>query len=173
MKTLFAGVLVAVLVLCGGYAAYAIHDTMTDGTKIVDPGADASRLYTHIMRPTPYSKTWSLMPGEKKMQSSGDPHGSFMTCYVNDKALKSIKNKKGMSDGSIIVSENYGPDKKLESLTVMYKIKGYNPEAGDWFWAKYGPDNGYVLASGKANECVNCHSSKKDNDYLHTASVKQ
>ncbi len=21
----------------------------------------------------------------------------------------------------------------------MYKIKGYNPEGGDWFWVKYSP----------------------------------
>ena len=169
---MLVGGLVAVLVLCFGYAAHAIHDTMTDGTKVVDPGADASRLYTHITRPTPYSKTWSLMPGDKKMSPSKDPHGSFMTCYVNDKALKSIKNMKGVADGAIIVSENYGPDKRLESVTVMYKIKGYNPEAGDWFWVKYGPNNGYVLASGTVNECIACHSAKKENDYIYSAAVK-
>jgi len=23
--------------------------------------------------------------------------------------------------------------------TVMYKVEGYNPDAGDWFWVKYSP----------------------------------
>jgi len=36
-----------------------------------------------------------------------------------------------MADGSIIVMEDYTADKKLEGCTVMYKIKGYNLEAGD------------------------------------------
>lgn len=169
MKRLLVGGLVAVLVLGAGFAAHAMHETDVVGQAIVDPGADASKLYTYIMRPKPYYSSWSLMPGEKKMQSTRDPHGSFMTCYVNDKALKSIKKKTGLAGGSIIISENYGADKKLESLTVMYKIKGYNPESGDWFWAKYGPNNGYVLASGKVDECVACHSSQKDNDFVHSA----
>ena len=63
--------------------------------------------------------------------------------------------------------------KKLESLSLMYKIKGYNPDAGDWFWVKYSPNDGYVLASGKVDACITCHASKKDNDYIHTATVKQ
>jgi hypothetical protein len=171
MKRLLGGSLVAVLVLCVGYAAHAIHETMPSGTMVTDPGADAPKLYNHIMKPKPYT-AWSLMPGEKEMESSSDPHGSFMTCYVNKIALTSIKKKTGMADRSVIVAENYNSEKKLESLTVMYKIKDYNPEAGDWFWAKYDPANGYVLASGKVNECVACHSSKKDNDYLHLVTVK-
>jgi len=170
-RTLMTGFVVS-LVLLVGISAHAVHDTMTDGTKILDPGADAARLYTHITRPTPYNKTWSLMPGEKEMQQSRDPHGSFVTCYVNDKALKSIEKKRGMANGSIIISENYGADKRLESITVMYKIDGFNPGAGDWFWAKYGPNNGYVLASGKADECIACHSSQKANDYIHTLPVR-
>ena len=26
------------------------------------------------------------------------------------------------------------------AVTVMYRTKGYNPEGGDWYWAKYNPD---------------------------------
>ena len=34
-----------------------------------------------------------------------------------------------MEDSSIIVKENYTADKKFVALSVMYKIKGYNPAA--------------------------------------------
>lgn len=60
---------------------------------------------------------------------------------------------------------------KFVALSVMYKIKGYNPEGGDWFWVKYSPD-GKVEASGKVKGCIDCHSKQKDNDYIFTGKVK-
>jgi hypothetical protein len=140
---------------------------------VVQPGADAAKLYTYIMKPKPYYNSWNLMPGAEKLEETKEHHGSFMTCYVNSKALGSMKKKNGMADGSIIVAENYGSDKKLESLTVMYKVKDYNPEAGDWFWVKYDANNGYVMASGKVESCISCHASKKENDYLHTVAAEK
>ena len=77
-----------------------------------------------------------------------------------------------MEDGSIIAKENYTAEKKFVALTVMYKIKGYNPTAGDWFWAKYNPD-GTVAAAGRVKGCIDCHSAKKDNDYIFTGEVKK
>lgn len=65
------------------------------------------------------------------------------------------------------------PNAKLAAITVMYKVKGYNPEANDWYWVKYLPDgsvdkmNGMALA-GKPPGCINCHASDSgaENDYL-------
>ncbi len=76
-----------------------------------------------------------------------------------------------MKNNSIIVKENYTPDKELVAVTVMYKVRGYNPEAGDWFWAKYGP-RFEILAEGKVQDCLTCHSSVKDNDYIFSGKVK-
>jgi hypothetical protein len=76
-----------------------------------------------------------------------------------------------LPDGAIIVKENYSADKKLGALTVMYKVKGYNPQAGDWFWVKYLPD-GKVAVEGKVDACINCHASAKANDYVGTAPLK-
>ena len=79
---------------------------------------------------------------------------------------------KGMANNSIIVKENYSPDKKLVAVTVMYKVKGYNAEAGDWFWVKYGPDFG-TLAEGKVKGCLACHGAAASNDYVFTGTVKK
>jgi hypothetical protein len=29
------------------------------------------------------------------------------------------------------------------------------------------PDNGYVLASGQVDVCIDCHKSRQDSNYLH------
>jgi hypothetical protein len=77
-------------------------------------------------------------------------------------ALTALKEKKPMPDGAIIVKENYGENKeKLMAVTPMYKKKGYNPDAGDWFWAKYGP-KGKVMTAGKVEGCINCHRAQEN-----------
>jgi len=138
------------------------------------PAADAEKLHQYLTKEKPYTE-WKLWPGKGKLYKGTEPHGALLTTYVNDVALKSIKAKKGLKDGSIIVKENYMPDKMLAAVTVMYKVKGYNPEAGDIFWMKYAPD-GKIEVSGKsgmADMCIGCHAKEKGNDYLYTGKVKK
>lgn len=138
------------------------------------PGADAEKLHQYLTKEKPYTD-WKLWPGKGKLYQGTEPHGALLTTYVNNVALKSIKAKKGMKNGAIIVKENYMPDKTLAAVTVMYKVEGFNPEAGDWFWMKYAPD-GKIEASGKTgmvDMCIGCHGKVKGNDYLFTGKVKK
>lgn len=159
------------LFLLTGYQAYAIHETKPAETPVVMPGADAGKLYEYIIKLKPYN-AWELWPGKGKQYKGTEPHGALLTTYINDTAYDSVKKKKFMTDGAIIVKENYTADKKFVALSVMYKVKGYNPEAGDWFWARYSPD-GKVEASGKARGCIGCHEKNKDNDYIFTGGLKK
>jgi hypothetical protein len=138
------------------------------------PAADSEKLHQYLTKEKPYTE-WELWPGKGKLYKGTEPHGALLTTYVNDVALKSIKAKKGLKDGSIIVKENYMPDKMLAAVTVMYKVKGYNPEVGDIFWMKFAPD-GKIEVSGKsgmADMCIGCHTKVKGNDYLFTGKVKK
>ncbi|HBR20991.1 MAG TPA: hypothetical protein DD713_00235 [Nitrospiraceae bacterium] len=135
------------------------------------PGPNAEKLNEYIVRYDPY-KSWELWPKKGKLYKGTEPHGALLTTFINSTAHFSIKKKKGMEDGSIIVKENYSADKKFAALSVMYKIKGYNPDGGDWFWAQYDPD-GKAIAAGKVKKCIDCHSTKKDNDYIFTGGVKR
>jgi hypothetical protein len=73
-----------------------------------------------------------------------------------------------MPDGAIIAREHYGKDKKtLMAVTPMYRIKGYNPEGGDWYLGKYGAD-GSVQKAGKAKGSIQCHNVKKADDWIFT-----
>ncbi len=65
----------------------------------------------------------------------------------------------------IEVKENYSPSHELKAITVMYKIKGYNPDDGDWFWVKYSA-KGKTLKAGKPGGCIGCHATRVANDYV-------
>lgn len=89
-----------------------------------------------------------------------------MKKYINPIAQKGLDNAaQELPTGSIVVKENYMPDKKLAAVTVMYKAPGdYNEENANWFWLKR-LANGEVEAAGKVESCQVCHD-KSEIDYL-------
>ena len=100
------------------------------------------------------------------------PHGAFLKMYLNRYAISSPKQ---MPHRSIVIKENYGPDKQtLMAITVMYRMKGYDPQHNDWYWVKYNPDGSTALAppekggmplAGKVAGCIQCHSESADSDF--------
>jgi hypothetical protein len=135
------------------------------------PATDGKALWAYLTGGK-YQEKFALWPGKGKLYQGKEPHGALLTTYVNAKALEAIDGKKGvMAPGSIVVKENYKPDKTLAATTVMFKADKYNPEANDWFWAKYAPD-GSIQKEGKVGGCIGCHGQVKDNDYLFTGKLK-
>ena len=69
------------------------------------------------------------------------------------------------------------PDKTLGAVTVMYRVNGYDPDAGDWFWAKYKAD-GSIAKAGKVAGCIGCigcigcHAAVINNVWIFTGPVK-
>jgi len=132
------------------------------------PGADPAALWNYFTKESPY-KTWKSWPDFAGMQSGRSPHGPKVRVFVNDIALKA--DKKPLPPGSLEVKEGYNEAGQMTSITVMYKVKGYNPAAGDWFWAKYAPQ-GQAGPFGKPRGCVGCHAVKADNDYVLVHTLK-
>ncbi|MCC6347450.1 MAG: cytochrome P460 family protein [Nitrospirales bacterium] len=164
--------LAAAVVLLPGAVTYAIHETIPSETQAALPGADAQKLGEYILQGNPYTR-WKMWPGKGKFYKGTEPHGTLLTTYVNDVAYESIRSGKGvLSDGSLIVKENYTADKVLASLTVMYKVKGYSPKAGNWFWAKYTPE-GNAEAAGDLEMCIGCHGQNRENDYIMTEKLRK
>ena len=129
--------------------------------------ADPGKVWIHITKCNPYLG-WGTWPGYPGIYPGKSPHGAFLKLYANGLALKAAREGKPMPNGAIIVKENYGKDQKtLMAITPMYKLKGYNPEGGDWFWAKYKPD-GTVEKSGKVKGCIDCHRVQEEKDWLFT-----
>jgi hypothetical protein len=130
------------------------------------PDADGKALWKYITETNPYLG-WAIWPGFATMQKGQSPHGAWIKYYVNGIAMKAARaGQDSMPYGAILVKENYAKDKKtLESLTPMYRVKGYNPDAGDWFWAKFSPD-GKIIAEGKIKSCIACHQAAADYRFL-------
>ncbi|MDF1554973.1 MAG: cytochrome P460 family protein [Deferrisomatales bacterium] len=142
------------------------------GAQPTPTGADLSGTALWSSLQAQKYTTWKMWPGKTALYQGTEPHGALLTTYVNGAALDAIQGKRGtMTAGAIVVKENYMPDKMLAAITVMYKVKGYNPSSGDWFWAKYTPQ-GKVEAEGKVAMCLGCHGAKADNDYLFTGVLR-
>lgn len=132
----------------------------------------AAKLWNSIQKDD-YRDTWKLYPGKGKLYKGTHPHGAFLTTYVNGPAIKGLTSgAKELPYGSILIKENYKPDKTLAAITVMERVEGYNPDAGDWFWVKFSPA-GEVLTkdvemegkkktvtlAGKPKGCIGCHTA--------------
>jgi len=133
-------------------------------------GLDAAKFFLYLTKDTTYTK-WRLWPNREASRSAKEPHGPFVVTYVNPAAYESITKKENMAYGSLIVMENRGADKNLRNLTARIKIKGYNPEGGDWYWFDFALD-GTATAEGKAGACIGCHGKGKADDYVMGAPAK-
>ena len=129
------------------------------------PSTNAEEFWTYISKTNPY-KNWQHWPGYPGIFPGESPHGAYVEFYGNDIAIKAAKQGQDMPYGAILVKTNYAEDKKtLMVITPMYKVKGYNPDAGDWFWAEYSP-GGEAIKAGKVDSCINCHRKAKDFQFL-------
>ncbi len=69
-------------------------------------------------------------------------------------------------EGALFVKEHLGPDGAVIGFTVMQKAKpGYNPEAGDWWFARVSEDN--VTHQGKVGFCMDCHVMVENTDFIY------
>jgi hypothetical protein len=163
-KFLAIFVLIAVYFFGAGSLAPAQDESEPLPCDYKKTGLDASKFYLYLTQDTPY-QLWPAWPGKTRLAPGTEPHGAFITTYVNPAALQAIVSRSGMAFGSLLVTENYNSDKKLTGLMVMLKIKGYNPQGGDWYWFHYDA-RGSVLAEGRLESCIKCHRTKNESDYV-------
>ena len=157
MKKFACLVLLMILLTCKRDDSASLPDLTKDEIN-------AGRFWDRITEETNYKK-YPMWPDHKGMQPGVSPHGRYHIVYINGKLRDAIPiADKSAPYGAMSIKENFNADKKLVAITAMVKIKDYNPEHGDWFWAEYDPD-GKVLVEGKESMCINCHISF-NNDYI-------
>ena len=171
------GALVAALLLSlggctSGEQQAAESEIDTIGGRLADamgrplPDTTASSLWIYLERVS-YGDAWALWPGMGELYGGSEPHGLLLTTYVNSAAHEAADAHAGeMPRGAIVVKEAHLPTHELDNITVMYKVEGYAPEHGNWFFAKYLPD-GTVEAEGRVETCRECHMEGPD--YIRTA----
>jgi hypothetical protein len=116
--------------------------------------------------------SWSQVSPWDGIQKSDDgTHGDYVQIWFNATAAADWGGTIG--DGGISVKKGYDDAEGTSpkgTITVMYKVDGYDPDNGDWFFANYG-DDGSVNTSGAAaaGSCAGCHASAASpGDYLRT-----
>jgi hypothetical protein len=163
MKYFYKIALPAILFLTSAFVLPSFTPAESTGL----PVKNVNDLQQYISRENPYQK-WELWPGTHTLYEGSRPHGAYLTTRVNDTAMGALKGgRKEFPPGSIIVKENYTESKKLTAVTVMYKVDGYNPDGGNWYWLKYRPD-GTVDVDGKVGSCINCHRARMGYDWVFT-----
>jgi len=150
-KTILSLLLVIILMGC---------TALTASDEMPEPDGDA--LWGYITEVSPY-QSWGFWSDHQGMQAGRAPHGPQHKVFVNQAGLMS--SGAPAQYGTIEVKENYGNDNILKAITVMYKVRGYNPADGDWFWAKYSP-TGKTLKQGKLDGCIGCHGTRAANDFI-------
>lgn len=140
-------------------------------SRITHPAPRAADVWSFVTAED-YQKKWKLFPGTTAQMAGNSPHGAFISTYVNDLALDAINMKRGtMPPGSVVLKENFAPDKTLAAVTLMYKVPGFDPDNGDWYWLQRTAD-GTVRAEGKVAGCISCHTAKASNDYLYLGAIR-
>lgn len=120
-----------------------------------------------------YRLGWHYIPGKPMgFYQGSEPQGALLRTFVNNAAFDAIGARAGKYPvGSFIVKDNHMPDGKLDGITVMVKKpKGYDPEHGDWFWAKYTP-TGKVEMAGKVQMCAACYAQVQTQDYVFSTAI--
>ncbi|WP_339134571.1 MAG: cytochrome P460 family protein [Candidatus Electrothrix sp. GW3-4] len=126
------------------------------------PKPEAESVWQYITQEKPFTD-WSFWPDHQGTNPSNAPHAPKHKIYVNTQALHS--KQPPLQDGSMVVKYNLSPADEVKAITLMYKVKGYNPDAGDWFWVQYSP-TGEVYEAGKLEKCIGCHAAKSASDYI-------
>ncbi|MCW8193853.1 cytochrome P460 family protein [Proteobacteria bacterium 005FR1] len=145
-------------VLTSALAAVAGLTALTAYAQQDLPEPEAEAVWSYLQQQN--YEQWPFWPGKEGFYEGTRPHGAQLKTYVNETALDALKDFDGdMPAGSIIVKENYTPQKDLAAVTVMYQAgEGYNADHNNWFWLKRLPD-GTVEAAGKVDSCQACHQS--------------
>lgn len=114
---------------------------------------------------------WPSFADKVGVVASVAPHGPFARYYLNSVAHADPVN---MADGSIVIKQNLATQDPaaVDSVTLMRRIAGYNPGAGDWFWLKLDSqgniaqnDAGTHLA-GRVAPCIACHAKADGADFV-------
>ena len=130
-------------------------------------------LWKYLVRQEARYTRWPSLPGKVGPRAADDPHGPKVRAYANPVAAGDPAN---LPYGSILVLEDYSEDLKRRSgISVLYRVRGYDPRNGDWYWMKYLEDGTVVRApagqggaplAGRVTACIDCHRKAAGKDFV-------
>jgi pathogenesis-related protein 1 len=151
-----------------------VTNSTTDSSLLKMPEPEAEAVWKYISQENPFTD-WTVWEDGKGLNDNAgtSSYSPNHRVYLNKQSLSKRKTLLPLPNESMQVSYLRSPAGEPTAITVMYKVKGYNPVAGDWFWAKYSL-TGEVQDAGKVERCISCHARKiPGNDYVASTSLKE
>lgn len=169
------------LVLVVGWATVAL--SQGSGSSRVDapratrpqtPDEFHASFWNHIVKQDAAYNTWKVLSREKSEDGVENPHSTVSQTYANKIAADDPQN---LPIGSILVREDYDDQRKRLSISVMYRVKAYDKDHGNWYWIKY-LESGSVArgthnkgVAGKVTSCSDCHGKAQGKDFVFSNDV--
>jgi hypothetical protein len=127
-----------------------------------------SSFWNHIVKKDAAYNTWKSLAREMADVGIENPHSNVSRTYANKIAADDAK---ALPIGSILVREDYDDKGKRKSISVMYRVKDYDKEHGNWYWFQY-QENGSIMRdvgkkaiAGKVTSCIECHVKANGKDF--------
>lgn len=171
-------------VLClVAWASFAYSQQAGSGSSRSDP-ARATRPQTpeefydtfwrYLVKKDAAYNTWKALDHEPPKEEIENPHGTVSRTYANEVAAKDPEN---LPPGSILVREDYDDKRKRQSISVLYRVKDYDKEHGNWYYLRF-TETGAVMKgkdskplAGKVTSCIECHAKAGGKDYVFSNDV--
>ena len=174
----FVSALVVVVLLIGGTSNLVFSQTDGSGssrssparaTRPQTPAEFYSNFWRYLAKPGAAYNTWKVLTPEKNDGVISNPHGESSKTFADKTAADDAIN---LPIGSILVREDHDEGSKRQSISVMYRVKGYDKDQGNWYWLKY-QQNGSIVrdsnkkaVAGKVASCIECHAKAKGRDFV-------
>ena len=84
--------------------------------------------------------TWKVLTRAQTDDGIENPHNAISKTYVDKVGAADTAT---LPNESILVREDYDREKNRQSISVMYRVKDYDKDHGNWYWIKY-LENGSV-----------------------------
>lgn len=168
LRTLFA--VLTVTSACGGKGEDSATDADGSSALSAEDAVLADALWSSI---SGYDG-WAQAGDWQGIQPSDDgTHGTHVQIWVNSSTEYTLDEAAGgdMPDGAILVKEGYSDasGSTVNAITVMQKISGYDPDNGDWFYARYSASGEVTMAGQSAIAlCEGCHAVGQDSLRAYT-----
>ena len=138
-------------------------------TRPQTPEEFYANFWRYIAKPGAAYNTWKVLASENADDAIANPHGKTSRTYADKSAADDPTN---LPIGAILVREDHDENGKRQSISVIYRVKDYDKDHGNWYWLRYqengsvvrGPDNKAV--AGKVTSCIDCHAKAKGNDFV-------
>jgi hypothetical protein len=142
-------------------------------TRPQTPDEFYASFWSFMVRRGAAYNSWKVLSRDPSGDDLENPHSTISKTYVNDVGSQDTAN---LPVGTILVREDYGADRKRQSISVMYRVKDYDKEHGNWYYLKFLEDgnvargNGKSVA-GKVTSCIGCHTKAKGQDFVFSNDI--